>query len=112
MKYVETFIQTILKEHDALIVGSVDFSHYVTAEVAAQRDTVTKALIATQAYEDLLAVNYEYCDSPATVVAVLRSLGATADSITVHAEKNLVDYLPYNPGVVAETTSYIVYSVD
>ena len=58
-----------------IIVGSIDFSHYLSSEEAGSRDQETKDAILRRDYELIYSFNDEHIDSPASAVLVLNAAG-------------------------------------
>lgn len=54
-----------------LIIGSIDFSHYLSTEQANLKDIETKEAILDRDYSRLYSLNDDYLDSPMTATAVL-----------------------------------------
>jgi AmmeMemoRadiSam system protein B len=108
LDHIVAFLEKAMQEHNALVVGSVDFSHYVNVEQALQRDEITKKAIVEHDYDALQGFNHEYLDSPATVVAILMAFG----DATLHAQHDATEFLHQDPTITSVTTSYLIYSVD
>jgi len=89
---------------DAVIIGSIDFSHYLTVADADKRDALTLAAMRTRDFPALAAFDNGHLDSPSTATAVLRAMDAIgAGEFTVLAHENSGRILkdPYG-----STTSY------
>lgn len=56
---------------DAVIITSVDFSHYLSSEESDKRDKVTLPAIEKADYSQILTFSNEYVDSPSAVVVHL-----------------------------------------
>ena len=54
-----------------LLIGSIDFSHYLSSKAAKQNDLIVMDLINTRSYPQILNLNSDYLDSPGSLVAVL-----------------------------------------
>lgn len=90
---------------ETIIIGSVDFSHYLTTEQANVNDIVSQAAILNRDYKKLYSLNNDYLDSPATLVTVLTAtekIKANELSIVRHA--NMSDAI--GSSGVANSTSY------
>jgi len=101
-------ISEILKEYinnkEAIIVSSVDFSHYLINEEAKKRDKTTIDIIKKWDYKSLFNLNNDYLDSPPSLAILL----LTMKKIGVN---NIVVLNNTNSGEIAknntiETTSY------
>ncbi len=53
-------------DRKTLLVGSIDFSHYLTLEEAENNDAYTRELIRTNDYETMSHLSNDYIDSPST----------------------------------------------
>lgn len=88
---------------NALIIFSIDFSHYLTQEKATQRDQVTQQLLQESNLPAISRLNNDYVDSPASLMTAL----AYADKkhlttdIQIHGNSN--DLSQFKS---ASTTSY------
>lgn len=95
-----------LLEQGAVLVGSVDFSHYLTSAEAEARDAVTWRAITRYDLPALMRMNSEYLDSPATlalVMTALRRAGAAGPDLAAHTNSGRM-----LGSLHAETTSYMV----
>nr|PZN36723.1 MAG: AmmeMemoRadiSam system protein B [Bacillota bacterium] len=91
----------------AVLIGSVDFSHYLPRAEAAARDRETLAAIGCRDWDTLLAMGNDHLDSPATVAVVFMAMaaaGAGEPELVAHANSG---DLVGSDGV--ETTSYLVF---
>jgi AmmeMemoRadiSam system protein B len=73
-----------------IIIGSIDFSHYLTTENARANDTVTRDALVTRDYKKIYSFNNDYIDSPATAVTVLvatKKVGAQQVDIVRNANQ-------------------------
>ncbi len=59
-------IDEVIGERKTLFVGSIDFSHYLTAEEAELNDEYTRSLILDNDYETMSNLSNDYIDSPST----------------------------------------------
>lgn len=57
------------QQKDTLVVGTVDFAHYVPANIADKNDAQTLGLIKSRQYQALRNLTSTHVDSPATLVA-------------------------------------------
>lgn len=99
----------LLAGEDTFVLASLDFSHYLGADEAAEKDALTLASIRNRDYAAIAEFDNDYVDSPWALIAFLRALeksGAGEMEILRHA--NSADF----PGADRQnTTSYfsIVY---
>jgi len=73
-----------------LIIGSIDFSHYLSTEQANLKDIKTKEAILDRDYSRLYSFNDDHLDSPMTAVAVLAAatrLGADKTEIVANVNQ-------------------------
>jgi MEMO1 family protein len=94
-----------LAEQDAVIVASVDFSHYLRSQEAQVKDEVTMKVLADFDYRHLLTLNNDYMDSPASLALLLttmQKLGADTRELLHHTNSGILQGDPLQP-----TTSYI-----
>lgn len=90
---------------ETIIIGSVDFSHYLTTEQANANDIVSRAAILNRDYKKLYSLNNDYLDSPATVTAVLTATEKDeANEVSVIRHANMADAI--GSGSVPSSTSY------
>jgi len=92
-----------------LYVASVDFSHYLTKEIADERDKATKILIENERRADIMDLNSEYMDSPASIYLLLtisKFLGGKPPVLVRQDNSGRIMGDPYG-----ETTSYLTYII-
>ena len=73
-----------------IIIGSIDFSHYLTSEQANLKDLKTKEAILNRDYGLLYSFNDDYLDSPMTATAVIAaasSLGGDKTEIVANVNQ-------------------------
>lgn len=58
-----------------LIIGSIDFSHYLPTEKANANDRITRSALISHDYDKIYSFDNDYVDSPPTTVAVLTATG-------------------------------------
>jgi hypothetical protein len=88
-----------------IIIGSVDFSHYLTTEQANTNDIVSRAAVLNRDYTKLYSLNNDYLDSPATVVTVLTATEKVeANEVSIVRQANMADAI--GSGSVPSSTSY------
>lgn len=92
-------------EDGAVVAASVDFSHYLSSEKAAQKDEITLQAMQNFDYRLLLTLNNDYVDSPPAVAILLASMqkkGSTMSDLLHHTNSGILQNNPFQP-----TTSYI-----
>lgn len=90
---------------ETIIIGSVDFSHYLSTEEANLNDAVSQTAILKRDYNKIYSLNNDYLDSPATLVTVLRAAKTVnANEVTIVRNSNLSAAV--GAGSVANSTSY------
>jgi AmmeMemoRadiSam system protein B len=94
---------------DTFVLASLDFSHYLQASQAAEKDVVTLDAIRRRDYTTIAGFNSDNVDSAWTLVTFLRAMeleGASGPQVLRHA--NSADFPGQDP---VSTTSYfsIVY---
>lgn len=72
---VDAILGTLIESlgENAVILGSVDFSHYLTRREAEEKDKVTLKAMQAYDYKALYGMNSDYLDSPASLVLVFRN---------------------------------------
>lgn len=63
-----------LKNENAILIGSIDFSHYLPKELADEKDKKTLRAIENRDYEFLADFNSDYFDSPASLIVLLKTM--------------------------------------
>jgi len=63
-----------LKNENAILIGSIDFSHYLPKELADKKDKKTLRAIESRDYEFLADFNSDYLDSPASLIVLLKAM--------------------------------------
>lgn len=92
---------------NTLIIASLDFSHYLSSDIAPQKDAETEKYIASHDYKHIETLSNDYLDSPWTLITFLKYLEAHG----VYEGKQLVHT---NTGQVAgqtieSSTSFFTY---
>lgn len=60
-----------LIDQQTVVVGSIDFSHYLSLPEAEQKDQQTRIAIQQKQFERILQMNSDYLDSPQTMIVML-----------------------------------------
>jgi AmmeMemoRadiSam system protein B len=87
-KRLALFLADIIKRNpNTIVIGSIDFSHYLASDTAKQMDEVTVDAIAKSDYEKIASFTSDNLDSPSTLITLLetmRLLGASKQQILEH----------------------------
>ncbi|MBD3311554.1 MAG: AmmeMemoRadiSam system protein B [Candidatus Magasanikbacteria bacterium] len=89
---------------EVLVIGSFDFSHYLTPDESVDMDKITWDAIENRAYSQILMFDNTYIDAPAALIVLLKTmdmLGASDLNIIRHS--NSGKYLQQN---IKNSTSY------
>lgn len=92
-------------DEKTLLIGSIDFSHYLTTEKARANDFITRAALTSHDYEKLYSFSNDYIDSPQTAVTVLTAT-KTAGAPTVDIVRNANQADATGVSSVPSSTSY------
>jgi len=92
-------------DEKTLIIGSIDFSHYLATEKARANDLVTRAALIGHDYEKLYSFSNDYIDSPQTAVTVLTA-AKIAGAPTVDIVRNANQADATGVSSVPSSTSY------
>ncbi len=65
-----------ISTENTLIIASLDFSHYLSSDIAPIKDAQTKQYIAARDYKHIEGLSNDYIDSPWTLITFLRYLEA------------------------------------
>lgn len=63
---------TSLLDENTIVIGSIDFSHYLPSDVAVKKDALTAELMKKKDYRRIAQLNNDYVDSPQSVVTMLK----------------------------------------
>ena len=97
MHWIETSGENVL------LLASIDFSHFLTASEAWERDAVTTDAILNRDFRQIHDMNDHYLDSPAAMIIFLMYIDAIGAALEIADHANATDFL--GPGL-DETTSY------
>ena len=90
---------------NVLLVASIDFSHFLTADEAMRNDFVTANAIANRDFGLIHSLNYHYLDSAASMIIFLKYLDALGISLQTIDHTDATEFLGAG---LDETTSYKV----
>lgn len=91
-----------------LLIGSVDFSHYLTRSEAEEKDRVTLDAILRHDLAAIRQMNNDYVDSPPSLILLMllmERLGATGPEILAHTNSGIL-----LGSDLMETTSYFTFA--
>lgn len=69
-----------MADSDTVVIGAVDFSHYLPAQVAEEKDRKTEPLLRNFRSQEILPLGNDHVDSPVSIAVLfetMRSIGAT-----------------------------------
>ena len=90
-------------DDQSLVIFSIDFSHYLTEEVAHRNDEMTRRLIEARDLTAISDLNDDYVDSPATLMTALSYAEQKGLMTDIMANSNSNDFAQTKSG---STTSY------
>jgi len=88
---------------EALVITSIDFSHYLTKEQADQNDKIIRQLILDRDIEKIAVLNNDYIDSPISLATALIYANQNNLQTKIVYNSNSFDFSVIKP---IETTSY------
>lgn len=100
-------LETVSRDKNVLIVGSIDFSHYISSDIAPLRDVETKQYISQKNYQKIATLSNEYLDSPWSLITLLQYLeknGVTGQRLIAHTNTGLVAGTS-----IESSTSFLTY---
>ena len=103
---LEKLLRYIVKQQETeniLIIGSVDFSHYLTAQQADEKDQETIKAILNKDYDIINGFGNDHMDSPSTVNTLLRVTDMFGSNETLWRNSNSFKVLGSD---INNTTSY------
>ncbi len=98
-----------VSDKNTLIIGSIDFSHYLPSSATVSKDAITEKLFIEKNYEKIASLNNDYIDSPQTLITVLKNaelLGASNVHVVNHSELGKIAGHP-----VESSTSYFTLCI-
>jgi AmmeMemoRadiSam system protein B len=91
-------------DDDTMIIGSIDFSHYLPLNVANRNDRITRRAIKEHNYELIASMNSDFIDSSPSAIVLLRVMKNTnTPHLEVIEHTNSAQFLNKE---LLETTSY------
>ncbi len=113
LKALAELIVSYSREKKVLLLGSVDFSHYLMPEEAQQMDELTKLIIDTSDYGGLLSLTSDNVDCPQAVYVVMKvveSLGSRLELLDQSISYMESGDSKYDVDPAEGTTTYLVYA--
>lgn len=99
-KYLASYL-----DDQTIIIGSIDFSHYLATPQAQVNDLVTGPALVNHNYQKIYSLNNDYLDSPATAVTVLTAT-ETVGASKVNIIRNLNQSEATGVSSLSSSTSY------
>lgn len=112
LKALVELIAEYAAEKKVLLIGSVDFSHYLMPDEAEQMDELTQKVIASRDYGRLMRFDSDNVDSPQTVYVVMKtveSLGCELSLLDRSISYEQAGGTVYDVDPEEGTTTYMVY---
>lgn len=101
---ISEILKKYVNNNEAIIVSSVDFSHYLINEEAKKRDKITIDIIKKWDFRSLFNLNNDYLDSPPSLAVLLLTMKKIeANDIFIIHNTNSGEIVKNN---TIETTSY------
>ena len=113
LKALTQLIADYAAEKNVLLIGSVDFSHYLMPDEARQMDELTKSVIASADYGRLMRMGSDNVDSPQTVYVVMKTLelmGAELQLLDRSISYEQAGGTEHDVDPQEGTTTYMVYA--
>jgi len=89
---------------NVLLIASIDFSHFLTAPEAAEKDIETASAIMSLDFLRIYSMCNHYLDSPAAMIVFLKYLGSLGLEPRIIDNADATEFL----GRLCETTSYFI----
>jgi len=98
-----SFLEEEIIDGETLLIGSIDFSHYLDYDTANKKDDETYKKIQERNFVDIMNFDNDNVDSPQTLVAFLEVMNRLDGELTFINNKNSYDIISVDK---SETTSY------
>lgn len=98
-----SFLEEEIIDGETLLIGSIDFSHYLDYDTANKKDDETFKEIQERNFVDIMNFDNDNVDSPQTLVAFLEVMNRLNGELTFINNKNSYDIISVDK---SETTSY------
>lgn len=92
------------EDSQTIIIAAVDFSHYLNASEAEQKDTVTYQAMKDFNFRKMWSMNSDYTDSPQSLAVVLMAMKKLGKGNVIELDHTNSGYMENN--LFMETTSY------
>lgn len=113
LKALTQLIADYAVEKKVLLIGSVDFSHYLMPDEAREMDELTQNVIASKDYGRLMRLDSSNVDSPQTVYVVMKALelmGGELQLLEQSISYEQADGTEFDVDPSEGTTTYLVYA--
>jgi hypothetical protein len=97
------FLEEVIIDDETLLIGSIDFSHYLDYDTANEKDDESFKEIQERNFVNIMNFNNDNVDSPQTLVAFLKVMNRLDGELAFINNKNSYDIIPFDRN---ETTSY------
>jgi hypothetical protein len=87
------WLKDYTSDKNVLLVASIDFSHFLTAPLAAERDRATSAAIYARDFWRIHTMGDDYLDSPAALIIFLKYLDSLGIEPLITDRANSEDFL-------------------
>jgi len=98
-----SFLEEEIIDGETLLIGSIDFSHYLDYDTANKKDDETYKKIQERNFVDIMNFDNDNVDSPQTLVVFLEVMNRLNGELTFINNKNSYDIISVDK---SETTSY------
>ncbi len=106
---IAALLSDISKEKNILVTGSADFSHYLSASEAKQRDEESRDAILSSDFEKIKQMTNDNIDSPETLLTVLSFTEKQGNKAEILAHASAAEYLKL-PTLTNCTTYFVLGS--
>lgn len=96
-----------LEQEKTVVIGSIDFSHYLPTEVTRQKDQETKKAIEERDYDKVNSFANDNVDSPPSLIVVMKTMDAIGAEGKMIGNKDLADVS--GSSSVMSSTSYFTF---
>ncbi|MBE6992369.1 MAG: AmmeMemoRadiSam system protein B [Ruminococcaceae bacterium] len=113
LKGLAQMVADYAAENKVLLIGSVDFSHYLMPDEAREMDELTKSVISAADYGRLMRLDSNNVDSPKTVYVVMKALelmGAQLQLLDQSISYEQAGGTELDVDPEEGTTTYLVYA--
>lgn len=105
---LESALRPIFADEGTIIIASIDFSHYLTAAEAQEKDEITLDLVQKGAADTIMSLSDDHLDCPSCLSMLLRLMESSKNSQPeVLFHENSKDFMPMESD--KPTTSYFIF---